>query len=367
MEGEELLIYGSYGYTGSLVVETAVDRGLSPTVAGRRATPVEEQATALGLDHRVFSLEHPEVVERQVADADAVLNCAGPFSATAEPLASACRAAGTDYLDIAGEIDVLEAIAARDRDAEQAGVTLLPAVGYDVVPTDCLAAHLEMELPSATRLTLAIDGLGTFSPGTVKSIIEELGEPGVVREGGALRTVPAAWRTRRIDFGEGEKPAVTIPWGDVSSAYYTTGIPNVEVYASVPEYAVGAMRRTRGLSGVLGARPVQWALQRAADAVVSGPTPAERARSHTRIWGEVAADDGNRAVAWLRTPDTYELTATTAVESARRVLAGEVEPGFQTPASAFGPEFVLGFDGVEREDARAASPVDAEPVAGSDD
>lgn len=348
--GDELLIYGSYGYTGALIARRAVDEGLSPVLAGRNAKRIEEQALELGCEHRVLSLEHPEVLERTLEDVSVVLNCAGPFSNTAEPLYSACLHAGTDYLDISGEIDVLEAIAERDRDAETAGVTLLPGTGFDVVPTDCLAGYLETRLPSATRLTLAIDGLGTFSPGTIKAIVEDLPRSGAIREDGAIRTVPAAWRTRRLDFGQGPKPAVTVPWGDVSTAYYATGIPNIEVYATVPEPAIGLMRRTRPLAPAFGTRPVQWALKRLADAAFSGPTAEERAQSVTRIRGEVENDDGERAAARLLTPDTYELTAHTAVEAARRTLEGEVGAGFQTPATAFGPDFVLEFDGVERED-----------------
>jgi short subunit dehydrogenase-like uncharacterized protein len=347
---EELLIYGSYGYAGALIARRAVDEGLSPVLAGRSAERIEEQALELGCEHRVLSLEHPEVLERALEDVSVVLNCAGPFSHTAEPLYSACLRAGTDYLDIAGEIDVLEAIAERDRDAETAGVTLLPGTGFDVVPTDCLAGYLETRLPSATRLTLAMDGLGTFSPGTVKAIVEELPRSGAIREDGAIRTVPAAWRTRRFDFGQGPREAVTVPWGDVSTAYYATGIPNIEVYATVPDLAIEVMRRTRPIAPAFGSRPVQWALKRLADAAFSGPTADERARSVTRIRGEVEDDDGERAAARLRTPDTYELTAHTAVEAARRTLEDEIGAGFQTPATAFGPDFVLGFDGVERED-----------------
>ncbi|UPV73253.1 saccharopine dehydrogenase NADP-binding domain-containing protein [Halorussus limi] len=354
---DELLIYGSYGYTGALVAQTAVDRGMTPVLGGRTAETVERQATDLGLDHRVFSLEHPEVIERQVEEFSAVLNCAGPFSETARPLYSACLDAGTDYLDITGEIDVLEAVAGRANEAEASDVTLLPAVGFDVVPTDCLAAYLATELPSATRLTLGIDGLGTFSPGTAKSIVKGLSRPGAVRQDGRIRTVPAAWKTRRLDFGRGPKPAVTIPWGDVSSAHYTTGIPNIETYATVPEYAAKVMTKTRPLAPVFGSSPVQRALNAVIDAVVSGPTAEERARSSARVWGEVEDDDGNRFAARMRTPDTYDLTAQTAVEAARRVVAGEVEAGFHTPASAFGPEFALAFDGVERQDVRESSDV----------
>lgn len=347
---EELLVYGSYGYTGSLITGTAVSEGLSPTLAGRRAEPLELQATAHELDHRVFSLEHKSIVADQVADADAVLNCAGPFTATAEPLVSACLETGTDYLDITGRIEVLEEIAQRDREAEQAGVTLLPAVGFDDVPTDCLAAYLASRVAEPERLALAVDGLGTFSPGTLKSIVEGLPRPGTVRQDGELRTVPAAWKTRQLDFGRGLTPAVTVPWGTISTAYYSTGIPTMETYATVPEYAAKAMRWMRPIVPLAGARPIQRVLKGLIDVAVSGPTREERNRSVTHIWGEVEGESGDRAVARLRTPDTYDVTARTAVESARRVLAGDVDPGFQTPSTAFGPGFTLTFEGIERED-----------------
>ena len=348
--GDELLIYGSYGYAGALIARTAVDEGMTPILAGRHPERVEEQALDLGLDHRVFTLEHPEAIEEQVEDVSAVLNCAGPFANTAKPLYSACLRAGTDYLDICGQIDVLEAIAERDRDAEKADVTLLPAVGFDVVPTDCLAAHLEARLPSATRLTIAMDGLGTFAPGTVKSIIDGFDRPGAIRRDGQIRAVPMAWRTRRVDFGQGPRAAVTVPWGDVSTAYYSTGIPNIEVYTTVPDAAASVMKKTRGLTPLLRASPVRRLLKGLADVAITGPTAEERAQSVTRMWGEVENDEGETATTRLRTPDTYDVTKVTAVEAARRTISGEVGPGYQTPASAFGPDFILEFDGVERVD-----------------
>ena len=356
---DELLIYGSYGYTGRLIARRAVEEGLGPVLAGRRSEPVEALATDLGLDHRVFSLEHPRVVERTVADVDAVLNCAGPFGATATPLLSACLEVGTDYLDLAGAVDVLEDVAARDAEADAADVTALPAVGFDVVATDCLAAQLHDEALDATHLTLAMDGLGTFSPGTLKSIVEGMKRPGVVRADGRLRDVPMAWKVREFDFGSGPKPAVTVPWGDVSTAYYSTGISNIVTYATVPAYAAQTMRRTRPLAPLLGTGPVQAVLKRLIDVAVTGPSAAERARSETRVFGEVVDESGTRTAARLRTPDTYDVTAVTAVEAARRTLAGEVENGFQTPASAFGPEFVLAFDGVRREDVTGRVPGEA--------
>ena len=343
----DLLIYGSYGYAGSLITQRAVGRGLDPVIAGRDAEQVERQATDLGVDHRAFSLEHQRVVEDHVTAADGVLNCAGPFSATTGRLASACMAVGTDYLDLAGEIDVLEWVAERDREAEKAGVSLVPGVGFDVAATDCLAGFLESQLRTATDLTLALDGLGTFSPGTLQSIVDDLPQGGAVRKDGTVRYKPAAWKTREIDFGQGSKTAVSVPWGDVSSAYYTTGIPNIEVYATVPGYALGAMRRSRRLVPLLGRGSAKTALKALVDATVSGPTAEERSRSSTRVWGEVTDDEGNRVTARLETPDTYDFATASAVDAAARVL-DDAPDGFQTPASAFGADFALGVDGVGR-------------------
>jgi short subunit dehydrogenase-like uncharacterized protein len=347
---DELLVYGSYGYVGSLVAQVAVEEGESPVLAGRRAERVEAQATELGLDHRTFSLEYPEVVEDNLEEFDAVLNCAGPYSATAGPLVEACVRTGTDYLDLDGQVDVLESTADRGAEAAEAGVTLLPAVGLDVAATDCLAAHLADQVEDPVRLFLAMDGLGTFSPGTVKSMIDGLDRPGVVREDGELRTVPMGWKTRDVEFDGVRKRAVTVPWGNVSTASDATGVQNVETYATVPEFAIQAMHRTRRLVPLLEADPVNGALQRLVDAVVSGPTAAERGQSLTRIFGQVESDSGERAAARLRVPDTYDFTARSAIESARRVLDGEVDDGYVTPARAFGPDYVFEFPGVERRD-----------------
>lgn len=345
----DLLIYGSYGYTGRLVTRRAVDEGLEPTIAGRRAEPVEHLATDLGLDHRVFSLARQPVVEREVKRADVVLNCAGPFSGTVQPVLSACIDSGTDYLDVAGSVDVLEWVAEQDGKAESQGVTALPGAGFGVVATDCLAAALHDELLGGTHLTIALDGLGPFSPGTVASVIEGLKRHGIVRQQGRLRRVPTAWKTREFDFAAGPKAAVTIPWGELSTGYYTTGIPNIETYATVPPYAPAVIERTRPIGPVLGTKPVQAVLKQLAKTVVSGPSAAERARSESHVYGRVVDDGGERITGQIRTPDTYDVTAMTAVEAARRTLDGEVEDGFQTPVSAFGPEFIFEFDGVVRE------------------
>ncbi|MFB6166221.1 MAG: trans-acting enoyl reductase family protein [Haloarculaceae archaeon] len=345
----DLLVYGSYGYTGRLISAAAAERGMDLTIAGRTEQTVRDQAAELGCEWRAFDLADRGAVEENAAAADVLLNCAGPFIDTYEPLVEACLAGETHYLDITGEIDVFEGVADYDARAADAGVTCMPGVGFDVVPTDCLAAHLAERLPEATTLTLAFEGLDALSPGTAKTMVDNA-EGGLVRREGRLEAVPAAYKTRRIDFGRGERTAVTIPWGDVSTAYRTTGIPNVEVYMAAPEPMVWAMRAGRWFEPVLAAEPVKDALKRLIDATVDGPSERARADARSHVWGEVTTDHGDRAVSRLETPDGYSLTVDAALEIADRVGDGQAPAGYQTPAGAFGPDLVLDLPDTDRED-----------------
>lgn len=356
MPAPDLLLYGAYGYTGRLVAGEALDRGLRPLLSGRDRAKLEARAAELGLPSSAFSLDDRTALEAALDRVPLVLHCAGPFQRTFRPMVEACLRTGTDYLDVTGEIGVFEGLAARGERAAGRDVTLLPGVGFDVVPSDCLAAHLQSRLPSATKLRLAIQSRGGgVSRGTATTMAENAGRGGMVRKEGKLRRVPAAWKVRRIDFGDGPRTAATIPWGDVSTAWYSTGIGDIETYAAMPPSGVWMLRATRYLAPLLRTRPVTRAIQAWIRRTVNGPDPGERARAEARVWGRVADAEGRSASARLRTPEGYTLTARTAVGCARRVLDGEVGPGFQTPSAAFGPDFVLEFEGVVRED------VDGEP------
>ncbi|QLH80275.1 saccharopine dehydrogenase family protein [Halosimplex pelagicum] len=346
----DLLVYGSYGYTGRLVVDEATDRGLDVVVAGRDRNAVENQAIRRGCEERVFGLDEPQLLDTALEEVEAVVHCAGPFAATAEPMVEGCLRTGTHYLDITGEIEVFERLAAEDGRADDAGITVLPGVGFDVVPTDCLAAHLAERLPDADRLSLGFEASGGISPGTAKTAVRGLGGGGAVRRDGRIESVPMGGDTRRIDFGRGERTAMAIPWGDVSTAYHTTGIGDVAVYTAVPSWAPRAAR-IAGLVGPLaGSGPVQSLLERLVDARVDGPDERTRREGESYVWGEVETDDGERAVSRLVAPETYRLTKLTAVEIAERVAGGEAPTGFHTPAGAFGPDLILDIEGVERTD-----------------
>ncbi|WP_049926982.1 saccharopine dehydrogenase family protein [Halopiger goleimassiliensis] len=344
-----VLIYGSYGFVGSLVAREAIDRGLEVVLAGRDPEAVREQVEDLERPGRRFALEESDVVREALAgaDVDCVLNCAGPFSNTAEPLVEACVETGTEYVDITGEIPVIEGIADRDEAAREAGVTLVPAAAFSAVPMDCLAAHLAERLPDPDSLALGVDSLRPPSIGTVRTVIEGAEDGGAVYRNGRLEHVPAAWRTRRIDFGRGYREGVTMPTGDVATAHYTTGISNVAVYVAIPQPARSLLKLHRYVAPIVAAKPVSETLKAVAGLVREGPSSWSRERGSAYVWGEARDEySGERVVSRLRTPDPYVLTVDAAVTAVERVLETDLEPGFRTPAGAFGPEFVLDLEGV---------------------
>ncbi len=350
-DSTSLLVYGAYGYTGRLVVSEALAAGLRPVLAGRDSDALAAVAAPHGLEHRGASLDDPGRLDAALEGARVVLHCAGPFIHTSRPMVDACLRRGVHYLDITGELAVFEAIAARDGEGRNSGITLLPGVGFDVVPSDCLAAHLARRLPGATQLALAFRGLGGVSRGTATTIANNAGSSGTVRRDGRLVSVPAAWRSRRIDFGDGSLSlAVTIPWGDVSTAWHSTGIPNVEVYMAMTPAMRRSLMISRRLGWLLSSGPVRRWLVRRARARKPGPSDASRASGESRFWGEVRNAEGRNAVSRLTAPEGYTLTARTAIASARRVLAGGIATGFQTPSRAFGADFILEQQGVRRED-----------------
>jgi len=359
MSEPNYLIYGAYGYTGELIAREAVARGQRPILGGRDREKVEALAAELTLPHRSFSLDDPATVAAGLDGMAAVLHCAGPFERTAKPMVRACLETGTHYLDITGEMAVFEALAALDGKAREAGVMLLPGAGFDVVPTDCLAAHLARRLPGATELELGFQALGRLSRGTATTMIENLGRGGAVRREGKITPVPTAWKSREIDFagpfalgdrGAGPRQAVTIPWGDVSTAWHSTGIPNITVWLAAGPSQLRVMKLTRWLGPLLSLGPVKGFLKRRVRSGAPGPNAEERARGRSFVWGEVRDGEGHRAISRLAGPEGYSFTVLTALEAVGRVLAAQTRPGFATPSLAFGADFVLGIPGVERRD-----------------
>ena len=340
------MIYGANGYTGRLAAREALRRGMRPVLAGRNGEAVESLAAELGLEHRAFGLDDPQSVRQALEDVAVVLHCAGPFSATSEPMVRACLEAGTHYLDITGEIAVFEAVHALDGEARRRDIVLLPGAGFDVVPTDCMAARLVEALPAATSLKLAFDAGGGPSPGTAKTSVERLGQGGCIRRDGKLQDVPLAWKTRAIPFATGERMAVTIPWGDVYTAHVSTGIPDIEVYLALPPKAIGRLKRLRRLQPLLRLGMVQSFLRRRIERGVKGPSDDRRASTGVQLWGCVESADGRSVTATMSTPNGYDLTVDASLTLAAHLLENDVEGGYYTPSLLMGSGFAERLNGV---------------------
>lgn len=347
---DPLLLYGVTGYTGRLILEEAIAKGLRPILSGRNAAEVRALAQQHGLEARPVALQDAAALDAALEGVRVVLHCAGPFARLGPPMIAACMRKAVHYLDITGEMSVFEQCALSGPKARTLGITLMPGVGFDVVPSDCLAAHLKRRLPSANTLTLAFTGGTGVSRGTATTMVENIGAGGAVRRNGTIERVPTAWRTREIDFGDRVRHCMTIPWGDVATAFHSTHIPNITVYTAVPRRTVRMMRLARPLLPLLQTGPAQRLLKARINARTPGPSAERRAGAVSRLWGEVVDPMGQVARARLVAPDGYTLTAMTAVGAARRLLAGSVAVGYQTPASAFGPDFILEFPRTERED-----------------
>jgi short subunit dehydrogenase-like uncharacterized protein len=340
-----LLIYGANGFTGALIAERARERGLRPVVAGRSREAVEAIGARLGLTARVFDLEVPDAVVEGIRGARLVLHCAGPYSKTSRPMVDACLRAGAHYLDITGEAAVLEAVLARDAEARAADRVLLPAVGFDVVPTDCMAAKLHAALPDATALELGFSGGMRPSPGTAKTAVEGLHMGALVRKDGRIVALRAP-RTRELPFPGGARFGMSIPWGDLVTAFHSTGIPNITVYTEMSRGIARMAPMLRFWAPLLRMPATVRFLQKRVEKRASGPTEAQRQKWRMSIWGRVENAAGAAVEGHLDVPEGYELTVIAALESAERVLRGDVPAGATTPSKAFGADFVTTLPGV---------------------
>ncbi len=339
------MIYGANGYSGELIAREAAARGQEPVLAGRSEEKVQPLAAELGLPYRVFPVE---AAGANLKGIDLVLHCAGPFSATSAPMIEACIANKAHYLDITGEIDVFEHARSRGADARKAGIVLCSGVGFDVIPTDCVAVRLKQALPGATHLALAFSSRSKSSPGTAKSSIEGLAAGGRVRVDGEIVPTKIAGKKRTIDFGEGPMSCVSIPWGDVSTAFHSTGIPNIVVYMSVPPGVVKSMERANWLRPLARIKPLQEFMKKQAAAKASHMSEEERDQAPTLVWGEVTNDSGDRRTARVKTANGYTVTIHGSLAVTEYLLGCKVEGGYYTPAQLVGPELVEDLPGSGR-------------------
>jgi short subunit dehydrogenase-like uncharacterized protein len=344
-----LLLYGAYGYTGRLAAELAAAKNLDVVLAGRNQSALAGLGDRLGLPTRVAALDDARQLAEALEDIACVVHMAGPFAATSAPMLNACLATQTNYVDITGEIEVFEAMWSRQAEIRRAGITAVPGAGFDVVPSDCLAAYVTGKLAQPASLVIAMRGQERASRGTLRTVIRQLWKPVLCRREGAIVALDDR-APRWIDFGAGEEPCVPVSWGDVATAFHSTGVGNITVYfrrsgmlrsADIPGKLFGPLLRSgigqTGLAAIVRRLP-------------DGPSRAERMGHRVTIWAQAIDGSGKSFKASLTTPDSYDLTANSALEIASRIRSLPAALGLVTPSQAFGADFVLTLPGCYRMD-----------------
>jgi short subunit dehydrogenase-like uncharacterized protein len=346
-----LLIYGASGYTGRLLATRAHALGVPTILAGRNKSRLEGLARAGSLPPRAFGLEDPRNIDAALRDVGAVINSAGPFGTTARPIAEACLRTGAHYLDVGGELPIFQSLQSLDAPARAAGVMIMPGVGFVVAATDCLAAHVAAAVPNAHYLRLGVSRATMVSRGSYASMLGLFRETVTIRRGGRLCAVPVGRLEHAFDYGDGDSLSTAVVWPDVFTAWYTTKIPNIEAYVEAGPLTRWTYALASRIAEPLRYKPIQDLVALQSRIWPEGPSERQRDNAQRTIVAE--AEDGYRRCkrARLHTPDGYSFTPLSALAVAQRVLAGDSPAGFQTPAGAYGPDFILDLPGVRRENA----------------
>lgn len=338
MNNNNWLLYGANGYTGRLILEEAKKTGLKPIIAGRNENEIKKLAQDTQLEFRIFSLDSLDELRQGLEQVDLVVNCAGPFIFTIDMFLTICLEKKIHYFDITGEIEVFEKAYAVNEQAVSRGVVICPGMGFDVVPTDCVAFMLKEKLNGeAHSLELAFHAQGGISQGTRKTAMLG-GSSGVkIRRNGSIETVRYGELQKEIHFSHKTKLCSAISWGDVFTAYISTGAPSVTVYAPLPK----SVKRYGKFSFLLKFWITRFLIKKFfLRPQGTGPSAEVRSKSKSYIWGRIEGKTGFKELR-LITPNGYSLTAKTVIAGILKFSELSEKKGYFTPASLFGSDFVL--------------------------
>ncbi len=350
MQTNTFLLYGANGYTGQLIARYAKQYNLQPILAGRKKELIEPLATKLNLPFKIFSLDDTDALHAALKEVKVVIHAAGPFQFTAKQMIKACLLTGTHYLDINGDIAVFELIKTYDAAAKKAGIMLLPGAGFDVVPTDCIALQLKKLLPDAITLQLAFASVGGgLSHGTAITMATKAGEGGCARKDGKIIRTPLGQKGMWVDFGLKRLFVMSIPWGDISTAYFTTGIPDIETYTGISKKMYNILKLQPLFNWLLRTNVVRNYIKSKIKQKPAGPGDEQREKAIGFVWGQAVNAAGKKATVRLSGPEGYTLTTHSSLIITQKVLTGNFTPGYQTPAIAYGENLVMEIPGVQRE------------------
>ena len=350
----QFLLYGANGYTGKLIAKLSSTYNLQPILAGRTEALIKPLAEELQLPYRIIDLDNKEQLQKALSEVKLVLHAAGPYIYTAKQMIEACLETGVHYIDINGDISVFEMLKKYDAAAKEKNIMVMPGVGFDVVPTDCIALQLKNKMPDATHLKLAFASIGGgLSHGTATTMAGKIGEGGAVRENGKIVRKPLGQKGMWVNFssnsgGEGKRLFVmSIPWGDVSTAFTTTGIPDIEVYTGIAPKVYRALKFQWAFNWLLRTEFVRNIIRKKIKAKPAGPSDEQRQKSSSLVWGEVTNAKGEKITACISCFDGYTLTAHSSLIITKKILDGNLKTGYQTPASCYGENLIMEIPGTK--------------------
>jgi short subunit dehydrogenase-like uncharacterized protein len=332
----DLLIYGATGYTGRLICAQARTQGLSFSIAGRSAAALKTVAASLGIlnpvfDHekrphvRPFDLLDTDVIDTNLRDVKVLLNCAGPFSQTAEPLIKACIRNQVHYLDVSAELISYQLAERLDNDARDTGVMLLPGCGGSVAMFSCLVHHALQSDEQAIAIEVALHVSGSMSRGSAISAAQGVTNKVLQRREGQLIECDDI-KNADFDFqiGEGEVECFPVTLPDLITVPRSVDIADMSCYVHLSGTAFP--------NGALEGLP-------------DGPDVKDREQNPYQAAVKVTLANGSQRQAILHTVNGYTFTSIASLEAAERVLAGSAIAGFQTPVEAFGASFLQAVEG----------------------
>ncbi|TDC78908.1 saccharopine dehydrogenase family protein [Streptomyces hainanensis] len=322
-------VYGAYGHTGRFVVAELLNRGFVPLLSGRDADQLRALAASHpGIEVRPAPVDDPAALDRALAGAAAVVNCAGPFATTAAPVIEAALRAGIPYTDVAAEIEAnLDTFTHFADRARAAGTVLVPAMAFFGGLGDLLVTAAMGDWTAADEAHVAY-GLNSWHPTAGTRAAGTVSRDR--RDGRRVR-----YSQGRLEYRDDAAP--TLKWSfphpmgtrEVIGEFTMADVVTVPSHLAIPE--VRTYMTTEAAADLAGRdTPAPTAVD-------------EHGRSAQTFLVDVVVRSGSaerRAVATGQ--DIYAISAPLAVEAVHRLLTGRTRAvGVASAGAVFdAPEFL---------------------------
>ncbi len=339
MKNHKILLYGANGFTARLMLEGLKALPIELILAGRNKEKIQSLAAQNGLEGRAFALKDQDIVAKNLADIDLLINCAGPFSETALPMAKAALKTGCHYFDITGEIGVFRDLHKLHNEAKSAHSALIPGLGFDIAPSDCLAKLVADRVKDPQSLVLAVIPKGTRpSHGTLKTALLGLGHQPRARRKGGIALIQAEEPRHRIQVNGRDIACVRAPLPDLFCAFFSTGIENIDTYLAMPPQMQKIAKLMPLFNKLKKISLFHMMVSKMIELLPNGPSEAQQLSGRAIIYAKAESKEGSKS-AIMTTKEPYAYTADLIINATKTWLEKGLRGGFYTPSQAFGANF----------------------------